>query len=198
MRLGVFGGTFDPPHVGHLILAAEADHTLALDQVLWVITPDPPHKKGQKITPLQHRLEMLESAIAADPHFSLSRIEMERPGPHYVVDTMRLLRERYPTAELIYLMGGDSLFDLPTWNRPRLFLSLCNALGVMRRPDDALDLPALEKILPGVSAKVRFIEAPLLQIASHEIRQRVQERRAFRYYLPDAVYQIVQERQLYR
>jgi nicotinate-nucleotide adenylyltransferase len=198
MRLGIFGGTFDPPHVAHLILAQEAAYNLTLDQVLWVITSDPPHKRGQPITELRHRLDMVNAALAAEPMFSLSRIEIDRPGPQYVVDTMRLLRERYPNAELFYLMGGDSLHDLPAWNRPREFVAFCDGLGIMRRPNDEIDLDDLESLYPGILKKIHFIDAPYMEVSSQDIRSRVSERKPFRYFLPAAVYQIIQERGLYR
>ena len=116
-RLGVFGGTFDPPHLGHLILAAEACSKLELERLLWVLTPDPPHKLDRKITPLEHRLAMVTLAIQDTPAFELSRVEIDRPGPHYMVDTLGLLMKAHPSAELVLLIGGDSLSDLPTWQR---------------------------------------------------------------------------------
>jgi nicotinate-nucleotide adenylyltransferase len=198
MKFGIFGGTFDPPHIGHLILAAEACAQLELENVLWVITPVPPHKLKQPITLLKHRLDMVNAAIARDPKFSLSHIEIDRPGPHYVADTMRLLRQRYPQAELTYLMGGDSLRDLPTWNRPRQFVVVCDFIGVMVRPEAAFDMEALEKVIPEIKEKVRFIRAPQMEIASREIRERIAQQRPYRYFLPEAVFQIIQERRLYR
>ncbi|MDP2975661.1 MAG: nicotinate-nucleotide adenylyltransferase [Anaerolineales bacterium] len=196
--LGIFGGTFDPPHLGHLILAAEAHQQLSLTRLLWVLTPDPPHKQAAPILPLAHRLAMLQLAISGDADFELSRVEMDRPDPHYALDTLNLLAEQNPGAEMVYLMGGDSLHDLPTWHRPADLLSACRYLGVMRRPGDNIDLPALEAILPGITSKVRFVEAPLLEIASHEIRQRIAEGHPFRYYLPPAVYRYIVRHQLYR
>lgn len=195
--LGIFGGTFDPPHLGHLILAAEARQQLSLTSLLWVLTPDPPHKPAAPILPLAHRLTMLQLAISGDADFELSRLEMDRPGPHYALDTLNLLAEQNPGAEMVYLMGGDSLRDLPTWHRPADLLSACRYLGVMRRPGASIDLPALEAILPGITSKVRFVEAPLLEIASHEIRQRVAEGRPFRYYLLPSVYEYILEHNLY-
>ena len=112
MRIGIFGGTFDPPHVGHLILAAEARDQLDLDCVLWVVTPDPPHKTTRALTPLETRLVMVHAAIDGDERFQISRIEIDRPGPHYSADTVRILAEEYPGSQLYYLMGGDSLRDL--------------------------------------------------------------------------------------
>ncbi|MFH1908600.1 MAG: nicotinate-nucleotide adenylyltransferase [Chloroflexota bacterium] len=196
--LGIFGGTFDPPHLGHLILATEAHQQLSLTRLLWVLTPDPPHKPAVPILPLAHRLVMLQLAISGDADFELSRLEMDRPGPHYALDTLNLLAEQNPGAEMVYLMGGDSLRDLPTWHRPADLLSACRYLGVMRRPGDNIDLPALEAILPGITSKVHFVEAPLLEIASHEIRQRIAEGHPFRYYLPSSVYEYILEHNLYR
>jgi nicotinate-nucleotide adenylyltransferase len=198
MRIGIFGGTFDPPHIGHLILAAEAYAQFDLETVLWVITPDPPHKQNQIITPLKHRLDMVNAAIAMDPNFNLSRIEIDRPGPHYVVDTMQLLRERYPKKELFYLMGRDSMRDLPNWYRPRQFVAYCNAIGVMEREGANLDMDSIEKSIPGIHEKIQFIHVPQMEISSREIRERVASRRPYRYFLPNPVVQIIQERRLYR
>jgi len=183
-RFGIFGGTFDPPHLGHLILAAEARAQLGLDRLLWVLTPDPPHKQGQ--------------AIAALPHRLVSNVELDRPGPHYALDTMQILARQYPGAKLVYLMGGDSLRDLPTWHRPDEFLSACDLIGVMRRPGDAIDLAALEERLPGLRVKVRFVESPLLDISAHEVRRRIAEGRPFRYFLPVGVYKYICKEGLYR
>lgn len=198
-RIGIFGGTFDPPHLGHLILAAEAQYQLSLDEVLFVLTPDPPHKQGLTITPSDERLAMLQAALADNPSFTLSRVEIDRPGPHYAVDTVRLLRKQYPKDLLIYLMGGDSLGELPkNWHKPEEFVAACDELGVMRRPRDLVDLVALEAALPGISAKVKFVNAPLLDIASRQIRRRAREGRPYRYYLPEAVCAVIREWGIYR
>jgi nicotinate-nucleotide adenylyltransferase len=195
--IGIFGGTFDPPHLGHLILAAEARAQLGLDRLLWVLTPDPPHKQGQSIAPLEHRLEMVRLAIGNDPQFEISTVELTRPGPHYALDTLQILAVQNPGAQLVYLMGGDSLRDLPTWHRPADFVSACHRIGVMRRPGASIELAALEKELPGLTAKVRFVDAPLLDIAARDIRRRIAEKRPFRYFLPPLVYEYIIARSLY-
>lgn len=197
-RLGIFGGTFDPPHLGHLILAAEAQWQLGLDRVLFVLTADPPHKQGHVITPVDIRLEMVQAAIHGETIFELSRVEIDRPGPHYVVDSMRLLAKEYPDSELVYLIGGDSLHSLPTWSRPLELLDACAALGVMRRPGTRIHVDDLEEELPGLEAKLEFIDAPLLEISSSEIRERVEEGGHFRFYLPEEVYDIIVRRGLYK
>lgn len=198
MRLGIFGGTFDPPHVGHLILAMEAFDQLHLDKVLWVLTPNPPHKIGKEITPTEIRLEMVEASIGDDPAFQLSRVDIDRPGPHYMRDTVELLRLEFPTASLVFLMGGDSLRDLPTWHEPLEFVRSCDHLGVMHRVGEKIDLDLLEKKISGISQKVEFIEAPILEISSQKVRQLVSLGKPFRYYLPPTVFEIIQFKGLYK
>jgi nicotinate-nucleotide adenylyltransferase len=197
-KIGVFGGTFDPPHLGHLILAAEALDQLKLSRVLWVLTPVPPHKLDQTITALEHRLAMTQLMLDDYPEFELSRVEIDRPGPHYMLDTVRVIKNQFPAAEVLLLMGGDSLRDLRTWHRPKELLSICQGLGVMRRPNDTIDLDELEEILPGISKKVLFVDSPLLEISSRDIRRRVSEGRAFRHYLVSSVFDYIQTQNLYR
>jgi nicotinate-nucleotide adenylyltransferase len=197
-RLGVFGGTFDPPHLGHLILASEAYAALSLTRILWVLTSVPPHKLDQQITSVEDRLAMVRLALRGEAAFELSTVDMDRPGPHYTLDTIRLLSAQYPGDDMVLLIGGDSLHDLPTWHHPAELVGACAEIGVMRRPGDLIDLTALEAEIPGLSAKVRYIDAPLLEIASHEIRERAAAGSPFRYYVPPAVYKYIVEHQLYR
>jgi nicotinate-nucleotide adenylyltransferase len=197
VRLGVFGGTFDPPHLGHLILAAESLEQLKLDRLLWVLTSAPPHKLNQAISPLPQRLELLQAALGESTVFELSRVDIDRPPPYYAADTVRILGIQYPAADLFYLMGGDSLHDLPGWYQPDVFLAGCCGLGVMRRPGDQIDLARLETRLPGIRSKINFIDSPLLEISSKQIRERIRSGRTYRYYLPDAVYQLICQKKLY-
>jgi nicotinate-nucleotide adenylyltransferase len=197
-RIGLFGGTFDPPHLGHLVLAAEAVSQFKLDKVLWVLTPDPPNKLGSPITPLVHRLPMLQGMIAHDPSFEISRIEINRPGPHYTIDTVRLLIKQNEGAEIYLLIGGDSLWDLPNWRLSLDLVTEVSKICVMRRPGDFTDLAPLEAKLPGVTAKVHFIEALLQPVASREIRRRVASGEMYRYYLAPEVYGYIEENKLYR
>ena len=198
MRLGIFGGTFDPPHLGHLILAAEAYAQLGLERVLWVLTPYPPHKGNLPTTSLEDRLALLTAALDDDPAFELSRVDIDRPAPHYAVDTLCLLREQYPQAMLVYLMGGDSLVDLPLWHRPSDFVQSCDEIGVMLRPGNAMNLDILEARLPGLRARARLMRAPLLEISSSDVRLRIAQGQPYRYFLPDSVYRLIQNRQFYQ
>jgi nicotinate-nucleotide adenylyltransferase len=197
-RLGLFGGTFDPPHMGHLILASEARSQLELTRVLWTVTPDPPHKQDQFITPLEHRVAMVKLAIQDDPSFELSDIEFNRPGPHYTVDTIRLLAQQNPDAEIVPILGGDSLHDLPTWHQPEEIVYAAHWVGVMRRPGEEPNLSDLEREIPGITSKVHYVNAPLLEIASREIRTRIEEGRPYRYYLPEPVFDYIVEHSLYK
>lgn len=196
-RIGIFGGTFDPPHLGHLILAMEAASQLSLDKVLWMVTPDPPHKQDQEITPVETRIQLVKAEIGRDPLFEVSRFELHLQSPQYALTTVRELRKREKEAEIVYLIGEDSLQDLPKWHEPVRFIQELDALGVMRRPGGVTNLDDLERQIPGLKEKIRFIDAPLLEISSHQIRERICRRQPYRYYLPEKVYRKVQDLDLY-
>ena len=196
--IGVFGGTFDPPHIAHLILASEAKSQLGLDRILWVLTTNPPHKQGQQILPVESRIALLQTAICENPSFELSRVDIDRPPPHFAADTLALLSKEYPRNKLVYLIGGDSLRDLPTWHAPTQVLENSHYLGVMPRLGVEINLPELEISLPGITRKVRIINIPLLEISSSEIRRRIKEGLPFQYYLPSEVYQQIITLNLYQ
>lgn len=198
LRIGVFGGTFDPPHIAHLVLADEARYQLNLDKILWLLTPDPPHKRERTLTPAEQRLPLLEAAIADNPCFSVSKIDITRPPPQFAVDTMLILRKRYPHSMIFYLMGGDSLHDLPTWERPKEFMDQCDGIGVMRRPGVEIDIDEINRLLPGVREKTIFVDAPLMNISASKIRERRISGRPFRYYVSDRVFHLIQEMKLYQ
>jgi nicotinate-nucleotide adenylyltransferase len=197
-RIGFFGGTFDPPHIGHLILAGEAVTQFKLDRLLWVLTPDPPHKQENPITSLAHRLPMLQSMIAHNPIFEISHLEIDRPGPHYTFDTVNLLKKQQPDAEIILLIGGDSLAGLPTWRFAPDLITAVSKIGVMRRPGDFSDVSKIESQLPGATQKIQFIDALLQPVSSSELRRRIKEGEMARYYLPPEVFEYIESNQLYR
>lgn len=197
-KIGVFGGTFDPPHLGHMILAQEALDQLKLERVLFVLTADPPHKRDHQISPIESRLKLLQAAIEDNPDFFISRVDIDRPPPYYSIDTVKILADQDPFAHWVYLMGADSLVDLPKWHDPVGFVKVCNGLGVIRRPNIEIDLTNLEKQIPGITQKVSFVDAPLLEIASCDIRQRVRNCQPYRYYVLPGVYELIQQLNLYR
>jgi nicotinate-nucleotide adenylyltransferase len=196
-RLAVFGGTFDPVHHGHLIAAEEARHALALDQVLFVPAAVPPHKLGASMAHAEHRVAMLALALAGNPAFALSRMDLDRPGPHFTVDMLRLLAaELGPDVELFFLMGADSLVDLPTWRDPAGIMAQAR-LVVVDRPGYLPDLAALEARLPGLGAGLTVVHMPLVGIAASDIERRVRAGRPIRYQVPEAVAAYIAEHRLY-
>jgi nicotinate-nucleotide adenylyltransferase len=195
-RLGIFGGTFDPPHNAHLLLARESCRQLNLVRVLWVLTPDPPHKERPDITPYPLRREMLLAAIAGEKRFVLDEVESQRPGPHYMVDTIRILQARHADGELFLLLGEDSLRDLPLWHRPADVVALC-PLVVMRRPGAKADLAAHEKTLPGITARTRYIDAPSVDISSTRLRQWAGMGQPISQFVPPPVDEIITRKGLY-
>lgn len=197
MRLGVFGGTFDPIHIGHLLLAEEAWDRLDLEQVLLAPAADPPHKRELGKSPAQQRVEMVTLAIAGNPRLALSRIDVDRPGPHYSLDMVRLLMAQYgPDTELHFLMGLDSLADLPTWHKPLELMRACT-LVAFDRPGVAFDWDTLERALPGVRQQVVVLPMPQIELASSDLRRRVREGRPWRYQVTPAVDQYIREQGLY-
>lgn len=198
MRLGIFGGTFDPPHLGHLILAEEARYQLKLERILWLLTPVSPFKTRAGISPWEQRLELLQAAIADNPGFEISRVDIDRPAPHYAFESVKLIRDRYPDADLVYLMGGDSLRDLADWEQPDELLARVDQIGVMRRPDNPIDIGQLQDQIPGLASKLVWVEAPFIEISGRTIRKKIRQGAPIRYYLTDAVLQIIQDKNLYR
>ncbi len=196
LRIGLLGGTFDPPHIGHLILAEFAADALGLDRLYFVPAADPPHKRTQAKTPVEHRLNMLQLALASNQRFHLSRVDIERPGPHYSVDMVRITQEQDPEAELHFVMGADSLRDLPKWNRPDEFIQRCH-LAVMRRHGADVQPNMHDAILPGLAERVRIIDTPFITISSTEIAARVAQGQSIRYLVPERVLDYIVEHRLY-
>jgi len=199
VRLGILGGAFDPIHFGHLLAAEEARVILGLDRVLFAPAGDPPHKQGHPILPVAHRLAMIHLAVADNPAFTITTVDVDRPGPHYTVDTIRLLRAEWGTAadETFFIMGADSLANLLTWRQPAQIVALCR-LAVVARSGYRPDLAELEAALPGLSGRLDWVEMPVLGIASSDLQCRVRAGRSIRYQVPAAVARYVAEHGLYR
>jgi nicotinate-nucleotide adenylyltransferase len=198
LEIGVLGGTFDPPHNGHLAIAQEALTHLGLAQVIFAPTRRPPHKPGNAITPIEHRLAMVRLAIAGNPRFTLSRVDVDREGPTYTVDTIRLLRKEWSeNADTYFIMGLDSLANILTWHTPDKLIQLC-CLAVFNRPGFAADLDALEEKLPGLSERVIMIPSPALNIAASDLQNRVRAGQSIKHLVPDAVAAYIAEHGLYR
>ena len=196
MRVGIFGGTFDPIHLGHLVAAEEARCILKLDRVLIVPAGQPPHKTSHPITPPEHRVAMVQLAIASNPAFVMSRVDLDRPGPHYSVDMVTRLRRELGPGDVFLIVGMDSLMDLPSWHEAERLMGLCYIVGV-NRPGYTYDLAPLETFVPGISAHIQVLEAPQLEIASHELQDRVRRGLPIKYQVPDAVEEYIFRHKLY-
>jgi nicotinate-nucleotide adenylyltransferase len=197
VKVGILGGTFDPPHIGHLVIAQEALAYLHLSQVVFVPTRYPPHKPTDNVTPIDLRLEMVRLAIARNPRFTLSRVDVDREGPTYTVDTIRLLRRQYGEgADLYFIMGMDSLVNLPTWHKPEELIRLC-WLAVLNRPGYHVNLDELEKKLPGVRERVILIPSPALEVSATDLQRRVQSGEPIDHLVPESVAAFIYEHGLY-
>lgn len=194
-RLGVLGGSFDPPHLAHLAVASEACHALGLQRVLFVPAAAPPHKNGESRSEAAQRLELTSLAIDDDLRFTASGIEIER-GLVYTADTLRALRDRYEGHELVFIMGSDSLLQLHTWHEPEELLSLCT-LAVAPRQGDSPEAIAAAVARWG-EARVTVLDLPLLAVSSTNIRERVARHRPIRYLVPPRVEQYILQMGLYR
>jgi nicotinate-nucleotide adenylyltransferase len=197
-RVGILGGTFDPVHMGHLILAEEARDQLDLSVIHFVPAGDPPHKRDRRLAPVEDRLRMIELAIAGNAQFQASRADADRPGPHYTIDMVRAFQGRLPAGgELYFLMGYDSLAELPTWYQPDQLIATCR-LVALTRYNVPLDWSRLEASLPGISKRVTLLDMPELEISSHQIQQRVRAGRSIRYLVPEHVCGYIKDRGLYQ
>lgn len=172
---------------------------LRLDRVLFVPAGDPPHKQGYAILPVAHRLSMVRLAIADNPAFDISTVDIDRPGPHYTVDTVHLIRDDWGTGanETYFIMGVDSLAHLLTWHQPVRLIKLCR-LAVVARPNYRADLAELEAALPGISRRLDWVEMPVLGISSSDLQRRVRKGCSIRYQVPASVAAYIAERRLYR
>ncbi len=198
-RIGILGGSFDPPQIGHLILAEYTCEALDIDRILFVPVADHPVKRDDLRLPIAHRLAMLELAICGNPRFSISRIDIDREGPHYSADSVKLLREQHPDAEFYFLMGGDNLRTLPTWERPRELYRCCR-LAVMKRADEDIAADMHDDTLPGLSSQVDIIDVPMLSVwlSSSYIVSRLRAGLSVRYLVPDSVLAYINQNNLYR
>lgn len=196
-RLGYFGGTFDPPHLGHQILAAEGMYQLELDQLYWVLTPIPPHKLHRKISDVRLREEMVRTMIRPVAGWQFSSVDLDREPPYYAADTMEIIRCQHPDQHISYLVGEDSLRDLPTWYEVSRFLAAIDCLAVLERPGIETNLDKLAETLPGIKGKLQFLSAPEIQISSSEIRRRIKDGIPFQHFLAPEVYRYLTANEIY-
>jgi nicotinate-nucleotide adenylyltransferase len=201
MRLGVFGGTFDPVHTGHLILAEQCREQARLDRVLFVPAARPPHKQETPLTPFRQRVEMLELAVAGQPAFRIDELESDRPGPSFTVHTLEELHRGHGEDEYFLLLGSDTLHDLKHWYQPERIAELAGFLVVLRPDWPAFseeELAASLNVRDRAAIRFHLVQTPLIDISSRDIRRRVAEGRSIRYLLPRGVEAYVHDKHLYR
>lgn len=202
LRYGILGGTFDPPHLGHLVVAQEVYVRMGLDRVWFLPAGEPPHKAGKIISPATDRLTMVQHAIATDDRFAVSTVELERPGPSYTVDTLRELRALWGSdVWIVLILGWDMLDYLPHWYDAPGVIAGTDQIAAVHRPGFMVeegDLSRLEEQLPGLREKVVLVPVPQLAISGTDIRSRVAQMLPVRYLLPDAVASYIDKRKLYR
>ena len=197
MRLGLLGGTYDPPHYGHLAAAEEVRHRLRLDRVLWVPAGTPPHKAATNVTPAAKRLEMVRRAIRCNEHFEVSDLEVLRSGPSYTVALLEDAAALYPAHELILLIGTDQFAALPTWHQAHRLPQLAR-LAVMCRSRAPFDSAAVEAAIPEMRGRYDLVDVPDLPLTSSALRERVREGLPIRYLVPEAVREYIEREGLYR
>lgn len=195
-RIGLLGGTFDPPHIGHLWLAEAARQTLNLNKVIFLPAGQPPHKTDEPVTAVHHRRRMAELAIMGNDHLLLNMTDAERPSPHYTSTLLPLLQQNYPDTELFLLIGSDSLRDLPFWHEPEKVINQCR-LAVLPRPGITVDWVMLSLYVPGVDKVVNMLNGPTIDISSTMIRKWLAEENQPNYLIPSAVLTYIQENNLY-
>jgi len=200
MNIGVLGGTFDPIHMGHLIIAEEVRARLDLTEILFVPAGQPWLKlnNANAISPAEHRLEMVRLAIADEPAFKLSTMEIERPGPSYTVDTMAELRSQIGAeGKLYFVLGWDNLNQLPRWHQPQRLVELCRLVPVRRVGFASPDLDSLEAAVPGLAKSLVMLDTPQIEISSSEIRQRVARGLSIHQLVPEPVERYIIKHKLY-
>jgi len=193
-RVGVLGGSFNPPHLGHLVIASEACYQLGLERVVFVPAADPPHKTVADATPAAVRVAMTRLAVAGDARFTVSTVELDR-GLKYTVDTLRALAEEHAGAELVFIMGSDSLLQFETWHEPQAILELCRLAVAVRPGDDERQLDAVAAGLGRRRALV--LRTPLIAVSSTDLRGRVRMGMPLTYLVPRAVEDYVRRHDLY-
>ena len=197
MRIGILGGTFNPPHLGHLVAAQEAHGELDLDQVLLIPAATPPHKPVEDEPGARHRLELCRLAVGDDHRFSVSEIELQRDGPSFTVDTLKVLSTHEPSDELFLILGGDIAAGLPDWHEPEKVLELATVAIAQRRGTAKSTVDrALAQLRGGERA--RFFEMPSIGISSTMVRRRVRAGQPIRYFVPDGVKQYIETHGLYQ
>ena len=199
-KIGVLGGTFDPIHLGHLIMAEDIREKLGLGEVLFIPAGRPwlKLKEEKPISAADHRLAMVRLAVASNPHFKVSTMEIDRPGLSYSIDTILELKAKPGAgAEIYFIVGPDALAEFPKWKEPAQLMEICQVVGIGRPKHTQVDLRKLERSVPGASQRIVLVDVPQIEISSTDIRRRVAQGLSIRYLVPEAVEKYIAEHRLY-
>ncbi|MFW6278828.1 MAG: nicotinate-nucleotide adenylyltransferase [Bacillota bacterium] len=197
MGIAIFGGTFDPIHMGHLIIAEQAYNDFDLEQIIFMPAGQPPHKANSNLTRGKHRLEMVKLAVSDNQHFNYSRLEFKKRGKSYTVDTLDYMKELYPDREISFLIGADSLLDIFNWRRPEYLLENASFI-VARRPDFSLKDIFLDERFREYRNSISLLDNSLIDISSSQIRALYRKNKSVRYLILPVIKRYVEEHNLYR
>lgn len=199
-KIGISGGTFNPIHIGHLIIAETVRDKFGLDKVLFIPSGMPPHKNLESVVCAEKRFDMVQRAVAGNPHFEASRVEVDREGYTFTVDTLKKLREIYgKDTGLYYIIGADVLNDLLTWRSYEEVFKICEFIAVLRPGNDEKAFyKQMEYLRDAYGVKIHFIDAPLIDVSSTEIRERIKEGRSIKYLVPESVEEYIESNGLYK
>ncbi len=198
-RIGISGGTFDPIHNGHLIISEEIRETHNLDKIIFVPTGKPPHKPGHMVTMPEHRFNMVKMAVSTNYCFDVSRIELDREGYIYTIDTMNFLKQQYEKeTDFFFIAGSDVVWDLPKWKDPKGLFEICDFIVATRPGFDTVQLvKEADRLKREYNARITITKTPLIDISSSDIRERVQERRTIKYLVPECIEEYIKNNGLY-
>ena len=198
-RIGIIGGTFDPVHCGHLIIAENAREVLSLDKVLFIPSGLPPHKRNIKVTDPFHRYNMVQIAVKTNPYFEASRIELDRMGYTYTIDTLKQIKETYGPVRILFITGADVIHDLLTWKKPEMVFTMCEFIAAMRPEYRKADFKKdIEYLKANYSAVIHTLNIPLIGISSTDIRLRVENGKSIKYLVTEGIEEYILQNGLYK
>lgn len=198
MRIGIMGGTFNPIHNAHLLMGELAREEYGIDRLLFMPGGNPPHKRDIEVTDVLHRAQMCRLAIADNPNFMFCGYEAEKDGFSYTSETLEYMQSKYPSDEIFFIIGSDSLFALESWHEPEKILSLCTLLVFCREESRGDTQNEIDRLSEKYNARIRLIHAPKFDISSSQIRERLERGKSVRYMIPAAVIEYIGENGLYR
>lgn len=198
MKIGLMGGTFNPIHLGHLIMCEYIRDSFPLDKIIFIPSGNPPHKDSEDIISTDHRVNMVELAVKSNPFFEISLCEINRKGKSYTVDTIEEFRKLYPNEELFFIIGGDTLYNLTSWMKPERLFKITNFILIGRKGlDEEKNLAKIEELRDKYDANILYMDGPIIEISSTDIRNNIRKKRSIKYLVPEEVDLYIIDNKLY-